>query len=122
MIVEGTLRIGSLRETAVMKGKDTGWYSIKLNISDKTAAALEKEGVKVGSYEGHKQRGFKSKFPPTVVDDDGHPFSGEVPRGSLLRLIVNLGAESDPQYGTPTYFKKCKVLELGEEFEDEEGF
>ena len=121
MIIEGTLSVGSLREKAAFNGKPTEWYSIKLNISDKCADALEAEGVKVSSYEGRKQRHFKSKYPPVVLDADGAPFEGEVPRGSLLRLSANLG-NAHPQHGTAVYFKKAKVLELGEDDFDEEGF
>ena len=121
MIIEGTLSVGSLRELAAFNGKPTDWYSIKLNISDKAADQLEAQGVKVSTYEGKKQRHFKSKFPPVVVDSDGAPFSGDVPRGSLLRIAASLGSEH-PQHGVAVYFKKAKVLELAEDDFDEEGF
>ena len=58
MITEGTVAFASLKDHDVYQGKSTGKYTLTLTMSDSEAQKLEKEGVRVMSYEGNAQRKF----------------------------------------------------------------
>ena len=125
MITEGIAAFVNLTETEVYNGKDTGAFSIVINMEDEAAAELEGMGVKVKEYKNQPQRKFKSKFDVQVVDVDGDPISKNFPYGSKVKLLWEAG-NAHPTYGVATYLKKVKVLEMAEigegSAEDNEDF
>ena len=70
----------------------------------------------IREYEGTKQRKFASKFEVGILNADGTPFAGRVPRGSKVRILWQEGAPH-PVHGTSTYLNKVKVLEVAEQEE-----
>lgn len=109
--LEGIVAFESLRETDKFNGQDTGKYSVTLTLDDKDADYLEKQGVKLKSYEGKRQRKFASKYQPLVFDKDGNTYGGNIPYGSKVRIVWTEGA-AHPVHGVTPYLNKLKVLEL----------
>lgn len=118
-IAQGTVTLGSVKQTNVYAGKDTGTYQLVLLLDDSadkidTSADMESKGVKVKEYEGTPQRKFTTNFAVPVVDTDGKtPFAGEIPRGSVVRIAFKYG-NPHPQHGTPCYMDKVRIVSLGE--------
>ena len=94
------------------------WYCL---LDEDKAAELDSAGVKLREYEGVKQRKFASKFEVGVLNADGSPFAGRVPRGSKVRILWQEGAPH-PVHGTSTYLNKVKVLEVAEQTDGNEDF
>ena len=123
MITEGTVAFASLKDHDVYQGKSTGKYTLTLTMSDSEAQKLEKEGVKVKSYEGNAQRKFSSQYDVPVVDANDLPFTGNVPRGSKVRVLWAQGKAPHPVHGVSTYLSRVRVLEVAEDTRQaEEGF
>ena len=110
----------NLEATESYMGQDTGRYSIVGTLDDENAESLSSQGVKLKVYEGAAQRKFASKFKVRVIDAEGNPFIGEIPRGSKIKLSYKTG-DAHPVHGTPTYLNAIRVLELAEDtaFDDE---
>ena len=117
IVTTGTVAFSCLTKTDVYMGKDTGKYNLKLELAADEASKLEDLGVKVGEYEGTPQRKFTSKFPVTVVDTEDQPYVGEIPRGSLVRVLWAAG-DAHPQHGTGTYLNRVRVVEEAERTDD----
>ena len=120
-VLEGTVAFENLTEHEMYNGQSTGKYSLVLSLDEDKAAELDSAGVKLREYEGVKQRKFASKFEVGVLNADGSPFAGRVPRGSKVRILWQEGAPH-PVHGTSTYLNKVKVLEVAEQSEDNEDF
>ena len=113
IVTSGEVAFSNLTAHEVFQGTDTGKYSVVITMSETEASKLEDLGVKVKTYEDKKQRKFSSKFFIPVVDMDDAPFSGEIPYGSKVRLLWAT-ADAHPQYGTPTYLNRVRVVELAD--------
>jgi hypothetical protein len=109
-VLEGTVAFENLTEHEMYNGQSTGKYSLV------DADSLDSLGVKLREYEGTKQRKFASKFEVGILNADGTPFAGRVPRGSKVRILWQEGAPH-PVHGTSTYLNKVKVLEVAEQEE-----
>ena len=120
-VIEGTVAFENLNEHEVFQGQSTGKFSMVISLDDADAGDLEAKGVKLREYEGTKQRKFASKFEVGVLNADGTPFAGRVPRGSKVRILWQEGAPH-PVHGTSTYLNKVKVLEVAEQSDDNEDF
>ena len=112
----GKVAFSNLEEFDVYKGKSTGRYSLVVVLDDATAESLDKQGVTLKEYEGNMQRKFTSKFNVQVIDLQGEPVTGELPRGSEVRVLFTPGEPGEN--GTPTYMNKVRVVELAEQFDD----
>ena len=104
----------NLETTESYMGQDTGRYSVVGTLDDENAEMLAGQGVKLRDYEGTAQRKFASKFRVKVIDKDGNPFIGEIPRGSKIKLRYKTG-DAHPVHGTPTYLNAIRVLEVAED-------
>ena len=120
-VLEGLVAFENLTEHEMYNGQSTGKFSVVLSLEEPQAVDLESRGVKLREYEGVKQRKFASKFEVGIVNADGTPFQGRVPRGSKVRLLWQEGAPH-PVHGTSTYLNKVKVLEVAEQSGDTEDF
>ena len=120
-VLEGTVAFENLTEHEMYNGQSTGKYSLVLSLDEGDAENLDSAGVKLREYEGTKQRKFASKFEVGVLNADGTPFAGRVPRGSKVRILWQEGAPH-PVHGTSTYLNKVKVLEVAEQSDDNEDF
>ena len=120
-VLEGLVAFENLTEHEMYNGQSTGKFSVVLSLEEPQAVDLEARGVKLREYEGVKQRKFASKFEVGIVNADGTPFQGRVPRGSKVRLLWQEGAPH-PVHGTSTYLNKVKVLEVAEQSGDAEDF
>ena len=120
-VMEGVVAFENLTEHEMYNGQSTGKFSLVLSLGDEEAADLDARGVKLREYEGVKQRKFASKFEVGVLNSDGTPFQGRVPRGSKVRLLWQEGAPH-PVHGTSTYLNKVKVLEVAEQTGESEDF
>ena len=109
----------NLTETESYNGKDTGAYTVTLTLDDDEAKKLEKMGVNLKEYKNQKQRKFKTTYDNfTVVDVNDDIVSKNIPYGSKVRVLWKDG-DPHPQFGTPTYLQKIRVLEYSEnEMED----
>ena len=112
-VIEGTVNFSNVTKTDVYNGQDTGTYSMTITMSEDDAATLAAQGVKIKDYQGNKQRKFKSKYEIKVFDDEGTPYTGEVPYNSKVRLKYKLG-QPHPVHGVSTYLEAVKVLEEAE--------
>jgi hypothetical protein len=116
-VIEGAAQFVNLKETEVYQGKDTGRYSVVLTLDDAAASELSGKGVRLRPYgEGDSaimQRKFASRFEVKVIDAEGEPYKGDIPRGSSVRISYTYGDEH-PVYGVPVYMNAVRVLELGE--------
>ena len=120
-VLEGLVAFENLTEHEMYNGQSTGKFSVVLSLEEPQAVDLESRGVKLREYEGVKQRKFASKFEVGIVNADGTPFQGRVPRGSKVRLLWQEGAPH-PVHGTSTYLNKVKVLEVAEQTDGNEDF
>ena len=120
-VLEGLVAFENLTEHEMYNGQSTGKFSVVLSLGEEQAVDLDARGVKLREYEGVKQRKFASKFEVGIVNADGTPFQGRVPRGSKVRLLWQEGAPH-PVHGTSTYLNKVKVLEVAEQSGDAEDF
>ena len=112
-VLEGQVAFENLNEHEMYNGQSTGKFSLVVSLDDDAANELDAMGVKLREYEGVKQRKFASKFEVGVLNADGTPFQGRIPRGSKVRLLWTEGAPH-PVHGTSTYLNKVKVLEVAE--------
>jgi len=111
--IEVVVNFSNVTQHDVFNGQSTGAYSMTVTLSEEDAAALAANGVKIKDYQGNKQRKFKSKYEIKVFDDQGTPYSGEVPYNSKVRLKYKLG-QPHPVHGVATYLEAVKVLEEAE--------
>ena len=86
-VLEGLVAFENLTEHEMYNGQSTGKFSVVLSLEEPQAVDLEARGVKLREYEGVKQRKFASKFEVGIVNADGTPFQGRVPRGSKVRIL-----------------------------------
>lgn len=110
-----------LTKTDFFNGKDTGYYKLTLTLDDDSVQKLESEGVRLKDYEGTKQRQFKSKHKVEVLNMDGSPYEGEIPRGSEVRVLYATGP-NNPDYKVPVYMNKVRLVveaEGGQEVPEE---
>lgn len=119
MITTGKVAFDNLREHEMYQGKTTGRYSVTLTMEDSEADKLAGIGVKLREYEGNQQRKFASQYEVQVVDLEGMPFKGAVPRDSIVRVQWKSG-NTHPVHGTPTYLNAVRVLEVAESVFDED--
>ena len=115
-VLEGTVAFENLTEHEMYNGQSTGKYSLVLSLDEGDADSLDSLGVKLREYEGTKQRKFASKFEVGILNADGTPFAGRVPRGSKVRILWQEGAPH-PVNGTSPYLNKAKVLEVAAQAE-----
>ena len=120
-VLEGLVAFENLTEHEMYNGQSTGKFSVVLSLEEPQAVDLDARGVKLREYEGVKQRKFASKFEVGIVNADGTPFQGRVPRGSKVRILWQEGSPH-PVHGTSTYLNKVKVLEVAEQSGDTEDF
>ena len=113
MMISGAVCFSNVIKQDQWKGQDTG-FSLTLTLNDSDAEILGAEGVKIKDYEGTQQRKFRSGFQPEVIDMAGDPVTREIPRGSLVRVLVKLGADDHPQWGRSTYIDKVRLVEEAE--------
>ena len=118
MLMEGTIAFSNVTEPDVYMNQSTGKYSVTVTMTPSVADTLQKKGIKVKTYtpeEGEPllQRRFSSKFGVSVIDADDNPVTGEIPRGSLVRVKYELGIEH-PVHGVSTYVKAVRVLEFAD--------
>jgi hypothetical protein len=112
-VVEGKVAFSHVTEHDSYMGQTTGKYSLTITLDPDAAEDLANKGIRVKEYEGNGQRKFQSKFDVEVMDKEGFPFSGEIPRGSVVRVLYALG-QDHPQWGVSTYLNKVKVLEAAD--------
>ena len=112
-IVEGKVAFSHITEHDSYMGQSTGKYSLTITMDEDASQGLSDLGVRVKDYEGQGQRKFASKFDVEVLDAEGLPFAGEIPRGSTVRVLYALG-QDHPQWGVSTYLNKVKVLEAAD--------
>lgn len=122
-VVEGKVAFSNVTKHDEYMGQSTGKFTMTITMDPDKAEPLESAGVKIKEYEGNAQRKFSSGYNVRVVDADNQPFSGEVPRGSLVRIKYKLGNEH-PVHGVATYLEAVRVLEVAdlETGEDDENF
>lgn len=120
-VITGTVAFSNVTKTDVYQGKDTGKYNVVVTMDADEAAKLESQGVKLKDYEGKLQRKFTSKYPPEVLDLDGHRVAGEIPFGSEVRVLYTLG-QTSPEWGTAAYLQKVRLVSVGEGGEEPEEF
>lgn len=113
VVTTGVVAFSNLTSHEFYNGKDTGKFSVVITMGDGEASKLEDLGVSVKDYKGTSQRKFSSQYPVTIVDVEDNPFTGEIPYGSTVRLLWSTGP-AHPEYGTPTYLNKVRVVELSE--------
>ena len=113
MVTTGVVAFSNLTKHEVYEGKDTGRFSLVCTMSDADASILEDMGVNVKTYDGKKQRKFASKFFVPVVDLEDAPFQGELPYGSVVRLLWVAGP-SHPEHKVPTYLNRVRLVELAD--------
>lgn len=115
MVLSGYAVFSNLTKKDVYKGSETK-YNITVVLSDEDADMLAEKEVQIKNYGEEnpvRQRKFSTQFVPTVVDVDGEAFAGEVPRGSLIKIMYKLSPDVHPVHGTTTYLERVRVLELG---------
>lgn len=125
-ILEGVVAFSHLNETEKYQGQDTGKYCLTLVLEDKDAKDLEKQGVRLKTYEAddgttYVQRKFSTKYVVPVLDNDDQPTDAHLPRGSKVRIIWTEG-DVHPNWGLGTYLNRVRVLERAEDTSVEEGF
>ena len=123
-VAKGEVAFSNVVEHEVYAGQSTGKYSLVITMEEQEAQKLADLGVRIKDYDGKSQRKFASKFHVPVIDNDGVPMGGEIPRGSKVNILYQLGDEH-PQYGTGVYLQKVRVTEEatgGEAGPDPEDF
>ena len=109
----GKVAFSVLTSTDMYQGKDTGQYKLTVTLDDDSAKALEEQGVKLKEYDGTQQRQFKTKHKVEVLNMDGSLYTGEIPRGSEVRVLYATGPEN-PQYGVPVYLNRVRLVKEAE--------
>ena len=113
-VAEMKVAFSNLRETEFYQGQDTGRFTLTGTLDDATAEMLSAQGVKIKAYEDMAQRKCAGKFLVKSIDVNGLPFTGDITRGSLVRISYKTGP-AHPVHGTPTYLNAVRVLELAED-------
>lgn len=119
IVTSGEVAFSHLTEFDKYKNKSTGNYTLTITMDEAEASRLRDMGVQVKEYQKNDsepvklQRKFKSQFNVRVVDIDNHPFSGEIPYGSKVRVLWTTG-EPSADYGVPTYLQQVRVVDLAE--------
>lgn len=121
-VATGTVAFENLRKRDMYNGKETK-YNITLTLDQDSAEELKSRGVKLREYEGNEQRKFATDYQVGVLDANGMPYDGMVPRGSKVKVLYTLGKNPTPMHGVIPYLSKVKVVELAEPGQSEvEGF
>ena len=113
IVTTGVVAFSNLDEHEVFQGQSTGRFSLVITMDDNEASTLEDMGVRVKEYKDKKQRKFTSKFKVDVLDLNGDPVPGEIPYGSVVRLLWKEGP-AHPQFGVPTYLNKVRLVKVAE--------
>jgi len=124
IITEGLVAFESLKQHDEYQGQSTGKFTLTLTLSDAEAEKVEKAGVKLKMYEGNAQRKFSSGYDVPVVDLEDKPYTGNLPRGSKVRILWKQGKDH-PTHGVATYLNRVRVLEVADSMGEEsavEGF
>ena len=112
-MISGKVAFSNLTQHDFYQGKNTGNFTLTVTLDDDSAKALEAEGVRLKTYEDTQQRKFKSAYPTAVLNMDNSAFQGEIPRGSVVRVLYKTGPENK-EWGTPVYMEKIRVVEVAE--------
>jgi uncharacterized protein YwbE len=124
IITEGLVAFESLKQHDEYQGQSTGKFTLTLTLSDAEAEKVEKAGVKLKMYEGNAQRKFSSGYDVPVVDLEDKPYTGNLPRGSKVRILWKQGKDH-PTHGVATYLNRVRVLEVADSMGEDsavEGF
>jgi hypothetical protein len=119
-VVTGKVAFSNLTEHEQYRGQSTNKYSLVVTLDEAEAQKLADLGVRLKDYEGVAQRKFTSQFSVQVIDLEDQPVSGELQRGSEVRLLYKLG-DDHPQYGPSCYLNKVRLVSTGD-FETPEEF
>ena len=111
--ISGEVAFSNLVEHEVFNGESTGKYSIVVTVDDDTAKKLEDQGIKLRVHEGKKQRAFKTRYSFQYEDTEKTPMSGELGRGSKVKIAYKLG-EPYGEYGVTTFLQGIQVVESAE--------
>lgn len=111
-VATGTAAFVNLLERDTWKGQPTN-YNVTLTLDPDCIDELKNNGVKLKEYEDTLQRKFQSNFEVQVLDTEGDNYTGQVPRGSRLKVLYSLGKPS-PMHGVTAYLEKVKVIELAD--------
>jgi len=113
-VTEGIVAFSDLTTTELYEGRDTGKYTITVNMEQEEADKLTNAGINVKEYKNQPQRKFVTKFPGfAVLDAEGETIPKHIPWGSKVRILWEPG-KPHPTHGVAPYFKKIKVLEMAE--------
>jgi len=112
-VVTGKVAFSNLTEHESYMGQSTGKYSLVITLDAENAAQLSDAGIRLKDYNDTQQRKFSSKFVVPVVDMDDQPHSGEIPRGSVVRILYKNG-DDHPQWGVTPYLNRVRLVELAE--------
>ena len=112
-VTTGVVAFSNLDEHEVYRGQSTGRFSLVVTMDENEASKLEDMGIKIKEYKDKKQRKFTSKFKVDVLDLNGDPVPGEIPYGSVVRLLWKEG-DPHPEHGVPTYLNKVRLVEVAE--------
>ena len=88
-------------------------FEITVTMPDDKAKELEALGIKVKTYEGQRQRTFRSKYDVRFVDKEKVKQTEELPRGSVVDVAFELG-EPYGNFGNSTFLKGVQVIEKAE--------
>jgi hypothetical protein len=119
-VAKGLAAFSNLTEHDVYNGQSTGKYGITVRLDPECATELESLGVRLKDYEGVPQRKFSTKFNVEVIDAEGNPYAGEVPRGSRVNVLFDVQGD-DPRWGPSTFLHKVRVVKEAEEEMDVPG-
>jgi hypothetical protein len=114
----GKVAFSNLTKHDQFMGKTTGRYSVVITMDAEEAAKLADLGVRIKDYEGTPQRKFSTTFNTDVMDINGDPFVGEIPRGSSIRVAWTT-KEPHPEWGRPTYLEAIRVVEEADRLPDD---
>ena len=92
-------------------------FEITVTMSDEQAKSLEELGIKIKTYEGKRQRTFRSRYEVRFVDREKVKQTEELPRDSVVDVAYELG-EPYGQFGNSTFLKGVQVLERAESKSD----
>jgi len=88
-------------------------FEITVTMPDDKAKELEALGIKVKTYEGQRQRTFRSKYDVRFVDKEKVKQTEELPRGSVVDVAFELG-EPYGEFGNSTFLKGVQVIKKAE--------
>ena len=92
-------------------------FEITVTMSEEKAKTLEDLGIKVKTYQGKRQRTFRSIYDVKFVDQEKVKQTEELPRDSVVNIAYQVG-EPYGQYGNSTFLKGVQVLERAESKSD----